>query len=122
MSVEVALAAMKAWPALTTIVGSGTNAKISPLIKSQGISPPAITLQRVAVTPQNHLRGNGGLDDSRVQADYWATTYDGVRALAAAGRAAMEAAGHPMQSEFDNYDPETDPGLYRITQDFQVWV
>jgi hypothetical protein len=122
VSVEVVLAVLKSDATVTGIVGSGANAKISPLIKSQGIDPPAVTLQRVSVVPQNNLRGNGGLDQVRVQLDAWATTYGGTRALASACRSALEAAGHPMESEIDNYDPETDPGMYRITQDYLIWV
>jgi hypothetical protein len=122
VSVEVALAVLKADSTVTGIVGSGSNAKISPLIKSQGITPPAVTLQRISLTPQNHLRGNGGLDQVRIQLDAWCTTYDRARSLANACRNALETAGHVMESEIDNYDPETDPGLYRITQDFLIWV
>lgn len=122
MSVEVTLAVLKAASAVTAIVGSGANCRISPLIKAQGVTPPAITLQRVTTTPQNHLRGHAGLDANRIQADHYAETYAQARALAAASRSAMQAAGHLCISEVDNYDPEVDPGLYRITQDFEVWV
>jgi hypothetical protein len=118
MTIEIARAVLVADSAVSALVGE----RISALMKAQGTAMPAITLQRVSVTPQNHLRGNGGLDYVRVQADCWATSYDGVRALAIACRSAMEAASHQMLSELDNYDPQVDPGLYRITQDFQVWV
>lgn len=121
MSVETVLAVLVADAGVTAIVGSGASAKISPLIKAQTIQPPAVTLQRTSLVPQNHLRGNGDLDDVRVQVDSWATSYAGVRALASACRAALEAADYLMIGEFDNYDPQVDPGLYRITQDFQVW-
>lgn len=122
MSVEACLAILVADASVTAIVGTGSNARISPLIKSQGISPPAVTLQRVSVDPQNHIRGHGSLDSVSVQVDSWAVTYAGVRALATACRNAIQASGVLMTSEFDNYDPETDPGLYRITQEFQFWV
>lgn len=122
MSIEVALAVLKADAAVTAIVGAGTAAKISPLIKSQNLVAPAVTLQRINVDPQNHLRGFANLDDSRVQLDAWAETYAGVRALATACRNAMQTAGHLTLNEFDGQEPETDPGLYRITQEFRVWV
>jgi hypothetical protein len=121
VSLETVLADLVADAGVTAIVGSGSNAKISPLLKAQGISPPAVTLQRTSLVPQNHLRGNGNLDDCSVQLDAWATTYAGARALANACRSALEAAGHVMKGEFDNYDPQVDPGLFRITQDYQVW-
>jgi ornithine cyclodeaminase/alanine dehydrogenase-like protein (mu-crystallin family) len=122
MSVEVVLAALKADAGVTAIVGSGVNARISALMKTQGITIPAVTLQRISLEPQNHLRGHAGLDSVRVQVDSWEHTYAGVRALADACRSALQDADHVMLGEIDNYDPETDPGLYRITQDFQIWI
>lgn len=122
MSVEVVLAALKASAGVTAIVGSGASARISPLMKAQGITPPAVTLQRIAVAPVNHLRGHGGVDAVRVQVDSYADSYSGVRALATACRTALQTAGHLMVSEIDNYEPGVEPALYRITQDFQVWV
>ncbi len=122
MSVEVALAVLKADSTVTAIVGSGSSAKISPLIKSQNLAAPAVTLQRVNVDPQNHLRGHANLDDVRVQLDAWAEKYADARALATACRNAMQTAGHLMISEVDNTDMDVDPLLYRITQDFRVWV
>jgi hypothetical protein len=122
MSAEVAVAVLRASAGVTAIVGSGDDCKVSPLIKAQTVVPPAVTVQRVSTTPQNHLRGFASLDDNRVQTDSWATTREGVLALASACRTAMQSAGHLCLGEFDNYDPETDPGLYRITQDFEIWV
>lgn len=122
MSAEVAVAVLRAAAGVTAIVGSGDDCKVSPLIKAQGISPPAVTVQRVATTPQNHLRGFGSLDQNRVQVDVWTAHRDEALDLASACRTAMQNAGHLCLGEFDNYDPETDPGLYRITQDFEIWV
>lgn len=122
MSVPVVVGILTAATGVTAIVGSGSDCRVSSLTKVQGITIPAVTVQRVSTDPVNHLRGHAGLDDSRVQVDSWATTDTEVRALAAACRAAIQTAGHLMLGEFDNYDPETDPGLYRITQDYRIWV
>lgn len=122
MSVEVAVSVLKNAAGVTAIVGSGSSCRVSPLMKSQSLTMPAVTVQRVTTDPVNHLRGHGSLDDSRTQLDSWAETYAGARALATACRTAMQTAGHLMLGEFDNYDPETDPGLYRITQDYRIWV
>ena len=122
MTVEVVLAVLKAAPAVTAIVGAGTDARISPLMRAQAIQVPAVTLQRIALAPVNGLRGHMGLDDVRVQLDCYADSYAGARTLANACRNALQAAGHQMQSEFDNFEPDVSPELYRITQDFQVWV
>lgn len=121
MSVATVLAVLKADSMVTNLVGSGSDARISPMTMSQGIDMPAVTLQRVSVTPQNNLRNNGSLDDVRIQLDAWATSYAGVLALASACRSAMENAGHILIVEVDNYDPEVDPKLFRVTQDYQVW-
>lgn len=122
MSVEVALSVLKASSGVTDIVGTGADARISPLIKEQTITIPAVTIQRTGVNPANHLRGNGSLDESLTQIDSWSATYSGARTLASACRSAMEAAGHLMVGEYDNYDSGVDPGLYRVTQDYRIWV
>jgi hypothetical protein len=117
MSIEAVRAVLVADATVLSLVGQ----RISPFLAAQGIDRPYVTLQRTALTPQNHLRGNGNLDYVRVQVDSWAETYESVRNVANACRAAWEAAGNSVLGEFDNYDPQVDPGLYRITQDFQVW-
>ena len=122
MSVAVAVAVLRAASGVTAIVGSGDDAKISPLKKARDILPPAVTVQRVITDPVNDLQGHSGLDSNRVQVDSWATTYAGAIALSDACRDAMQAAGHLCVGEFDNSDEETDPSQYRITQDYQVWV
>lgn len=96
--------------------------RIVPLSKAQGELLPSVTLQRTTTNPVNHLRGHGNLDDCRVQLDAWDETHDGAKALADACRAALQAAGYFMTAEFDNYEPNTDPGLYRVTQEWSVWI
>ena len=95
---------------------------IEPLRRTQSGSLPAIVLQRISVTPQNHLRGNGGLDANLVQVDVYASTYTSCRAIAGAARAALDAGGFLMTSEVDGYEPDVDPELYRLTQTWQVWT
>jgi hypothetical protein len=96
--------------------------RIEPIRRTQSIAVPAIVLQRISVTPQNHLRGNGGLDANLVQLDVYASTYSTTRAVADAARAALEAGGFVMTSEVDGYEPDVDPELYRLTQSWQVWT
>ena len=122
MAVKIVHDVLVASGAVTAIVGASPNERISPLIKAQNITLPAVTLSRVALTPQNHLRGYGNLESDRVQADSWADTYLQALTLAAACRTAMVAAGHVFNSEFDNHEPEVDEGIYRITQDYTVWI
>lgn len=104
--------------AVTALVST----RISPLIKSQGVTPPAVTIRRGTLEPQNHLRGDGDLDKNTVMVDSWATTYVGARAVADACRTALLAAGILLQGEFDNYEPGIDPGLYNISQEYLVWT
>lgn len=96
--------------------------RISPVIKSQALALPAVTLQRSAVNPVNSLTGHCDLDENQIQVDSWAETYAAARALADACRAAIQAAGHVMNSEFDNYEPSVEPGVYCITQSYSVWL
>lgn len=95
-------------------------ARIAPLVKAQSLSLPAITLQQISLDAENTLQGWSGTDNARVQVTYWATTYDGVRSLADLGRSAISSAVRLMISEVPDFDPDVD--LYRISQDFSVWV
>jgi hypothetical protein len=104
-------------PTVSGLVGQ----KISPLIMSQGISPPAITTKRVDLSPQNALSGHAGLDENEIDVESWATTYVEARQIADAVRAAIQRAGILMIGEFDNYEQLVDPGLYSVTQKYSVW-
>lgn len=106
-----------AYAPLTAIVGD----RISPLIKSQGVVTPAITLRRGHTEPQNHLTGNGSLDAVTVFCDCWADSYVQARDVADKARAALIAAGIQLENEFDNYEPAIDPGLYNVSQEYLVW-
>ncbi len=86
------------------------------------MTTPAITLQRISTTPQNHLRGNGQLDANLVQIDVLDVDYTNARLIADTCRTALEAAGYPLQSELDGYESETATELYRITQTWSVFT
>lgn len=94
--------------------------RISPLVRSQNEPLPSITLSLVSVVPMNHVAGAPTLDQARVQIDSWGTSYAEVRSVADAVRAALEAAGLVMESEFDGFEPDVDE--YRVTQDFYIWT
>lgn len=97
-------------------------ARVTPLVRPQDVIVPATTLQRITLSPSNHLAGDGAADQNRVQVDHYAETYAAARAMADAARAALVAAGHLLQLEFDNYESATAPELFRVTQEFQVWT
>jgi hypothetical protein len=117
-AIAQALGILSAASPVVALVGT----RISPLIRTQELILPAITLQRITLTPSNTFAGNGGLDDARVQVDSWATTYAGARALAIAVRAAFDAVPVLMTLEVDNsFQLDPVPGVYQITQEYQLW-
>lgn len=118
MSVGTVRAALVAAAPVTALV---PEARIEPLRRTQSFAVPAITIQVTSRIPYNHLRAGGALYRYLDQVDYWATNYTAARAIADAGLAALEAAGHLMESEIDSgHEPETDPELFRITQIWSV--
>ena len=119
MAIETLRNVLVGASAVTSLVPANS---ITNLIRPQSIAPPAITLSRVSLTPTNHLRGASNLDSNRVQLDTWATTYASARAIADACRAALEPQFLFNGELPENYEPETDPELYRITQDWSVWT
>lgn len=117
-AIAQALGILSAAAPVTALVGT----RISPLIRTQDLILPAVTLQRITLTPTNTFAGNGGLDDTRLQVDSWATTYAGARALAIAVRAAFDAVPVLMTLELDNsFQLDPVPGVYQITQEYQLW-
>lgn len=117
MAIKTVRDVLVAASAVTALVPA---ARITPLIRPQSIVVPAITLQRISTVPQNHLRGDGDLDDNSVQLDVWADSYLSARSIADACRTALAALA--MTFENDGYEPETAPELYRVTQTYQVWT
>ncbi len=119
MAIQVVRAVLVASGAVTALVPA---TRIEPVRRTQGLSAPAILMQRISVTPQNHLRGDGDLDANLVQLDIFASTYSAARSIADACRAALQTAGHVMDSEVDGFEPDIDPELYRLIQTYQVWT
>lgn len=96
--------------------------RITPLLRPQSIAVPAITLQRTAMVPQQQLRGQANLDLNSVQLDVWAVGYIEATAIAAACRSALQASECRLTFEGDNYEPDVDPAIFRITQNWSVWT
>ena len=94
--------------------------RISPTIRAQDESLPAVVLTLVSAVPQNHLNGAPTLDANRVQLDAFAETYTDARAVATACRTALEAGGCVLDNEFEAFEPEVSE--YRVTQDWLVWT
>jgi hypothetical protein len=111
----------------TTLVNAAPVAaivgdRVELLTQPQAIDVPAVCLMGVSTTPVYGLETWHGLDANEVQVDCYAETYTSARALAAACRAAMEAADHELTTEFDNFDEGAAlSGLARVTQQYAVW-
>ena len=101
---------------VTALVGQ----RVSPVTRAQDTTLPCVVLTLVGLAPMNHLNGAPNLDANRVQVDVFAETYTSARAVADACRTSLETAGHKMESEYDNFEP--DVSEHRITQDFLVWT
>lgn len=54
---------------------------------------PSVALHLISAPPDWHLKGPSGLVTARVQADSWATTYLGAKAVAEALKAALPTIG-----------------------------
>lgn len=116
---QVARDVLTADATVTGLVGT----RISPVIASQGIATPYITLQVLSTNPENHLRGFASLDRCQLIITAWAETYASAQAIGSACRSAMETAGHLCESRnADQYDPDPDPGLYHTEHQFSMWL
>lgn len=116
MTTRAILDILLADSAVTALVGE----RISPAMRAQGEDLPCIVLTQVSVTPTTNLDEPPSLDSNRVQLDAFALTYAQARNVVVACRAALEAGGVALESEFDNFEPDVTE--YRITQDYMIWV
>lgn len=119
LGVETARTVLVNAPAVTALVPAS---RIEPVHRAQALGVPAIVLTRVSLVPSNHLRGDGRADANRVQLDIFAATYAGAIAIASACRDALVAAGHSLQLEVDDYEPDVTPNEFRVTQDYSIWT
>jgi len=72
------LAYLKTVSAITSLIGSGTAARVYPDDLKQGCDMPAVTLTRVGGSPAMYLGGRSGLND----ATFVVTSYGANRAAA----------------------------------------
>lgn len=125
--------------AVTTLVGSGSAARIFPMVRpgagvGDGLSDlPAITFQIIDTDGVDANDGHSGLSFARVQVDCWATSYGGAASLGEKVRLALEnysgTAGGVAVSRIthidtrDDYSPPidgSDVGTYRQSVDVRV--
>lgn len=103
-------------PAVTAIVGVGTNARIYGAGRvPPDTTKPYIVWQIISANPDNNLSDTPEQDDQRVQVDIYAKDQVQSRLLATAARNAIEAVMHIVYGPWDQY--EADTALYRWSFD-----
>lgn len=120
---------------ITAIVGSGTAARIYPLLVPESEPGediyPAISYQVISESRQPTLSKQNGLMQARVQINCWGRTYAGASALKEAVRNAIDGentvfpAGCFIEDGQDTVEPSPDarPGrLYAKRIDAMIWV
>lgn len=117
-AIQQVLAVLTLAAPVTALVGS----RITPLIRTQDLALPAITLQRITMTPTNQFSGDAGLDQARVQVDCYGASYIDARNVANAVRTAMRAVPILMTLETERFDEPPNPGVYSVTQEYEVWT
>ena len=73
---------------VTTLIGSGTAARIYPHAAKEGVALPYIVLEGFPGESYQHLGGISGMVVNRIQIDAYAATEDGAYVLAEAIRLA----------------------------------
>lgn len=129
---------------VTALVGSGTSARIYPVLAPQDTASPYVTYQ-VIDSPQLHTLdpGPAGLSHPRVQIDCYAQGMGGyaqVQALSEAIKGTessiklngyrgtlggVTVQGAHLTSEQDIFEPPqdaSDEGWHRVSMDFTIWL
>ena len=115
---------------VTSIVGSGTAARIYPSVLRQGGAYPAVRYQQIDGLRESAMGSDTGVVSATVQVDSYADTYAAARALANAVRAAMQRFRGTVSSVViddvfvasgpnDFYEEQVKK--YRCQFDFTVW-
>ena len=128
------LGRLKAIAAVTTIVGSGSSARIYAESLPQNPTLEAITFTQISAERVHAFGSDPGLVRARFQLDAWGNTWEECRDLADAIRGDGAASAFSRWSGtqdstvvddilLDNELPafEAEPGSYRTTQDYLIW-
>jgi len=111
--------------AVSALVGT----RVAPMKLPQGGTLPAIVYQRISTIPRMGMESEVGPTRSRVQLSLWADTFQQVRALTTAVRAALQGWSGPaagvdiklvsLANWLDDYEPGP-PERFRVIADFYV--
>jgi hypothetical protein len=119
MSIELIYNILSNDPGVTALVGS----RITPFVRTQNLTLPAVTMQRITMQPTNALSGDANMDHTRMQVNSFAETYDQTTQVANACRRAIQAAGYLLSLEIDNFDDQAElAGVPQISQEYEIWA
>lgn len=117
---------------VTTLIGSGSAARLYPLLVPQGFDNyPAITYQVISENREPQLDKQNGLMQARIQINCWARSYSGAKALKEAVRNAIDGSdsqfpsGVFIENGIDGVEESegSRPGrLFVKRMDAMVWV
>ncbi len=130
----------KAIAAVTTLIGTGNDARIEPMRSKQSVAKPRITYQRIGGEgPVNAAGGTTPTAEARLVINCDASTYDGAWALARALQGDSAASSPTGLSGFQDangdtwhlvlgprdgpipVDTDQDTGTFQVIQDYIVW-
>jgi hypothetical protein len=112
------IAALEAAGPVTTIAST----RLYAIRRPEGEKGAAVVISRIGSEPVNSLGGYSGKDYARLEVTSYASTLLQAKQLAAAVRAAINAAGTLRAlctNEFDDQDTETREFL--VVQEFNAW-
>ena len=121
---------LEAVAGVTALVGSGSSARIYPMLLPQNPTYPAVRYQQVDGVRESAMGADIGVVSATVQIDSYAETYAGARALAEAVRAALQRfSGTVASVQIDDVFVASGPNDFyeeqvkarRVQYDFQVW-
>lgn len=114
-------------PALSALVAD----RIYPLRAPQNAEAPFITYRRISGPRLRSIGGASGQANPRFQIDVFAASYASSKDAGTEVRLALDnfrgtAAGVvirscSLDSDRDLIDPDAEPTLYRVSQDFTLW-
>lgn len=128
------LGRLKAVSAVTTIVGSGSSARIYALKLPQNPTLEAITFQQISGLRAHAFGVDRGTVEARFQVDIWGNTHEEARDLADAIRGDGAASALSrwsgtqdstvvqdvlLNTELVFYEEATED--YRVMQDYSIW-
>jgi Protein of unknown function (DUF3168) len=100
---------------------SSLGGRVYPNVAPDKPTTPYAVYTRVASVPTNTLADGQPIQQTRLQVDYYATSYSAVQSAALAGQAALLSAFPSMTQQLDQDLYEAEVKLHRVMHDYSVW-